>query len=85
MSCVVSAVEEQREWTEMGVASSGDGSSDDEVDTLKLYKQIMETWGTLTKVCGVCVCVGVGVWCVVCVRVCGVWCVVCVEPLNNTT
>ena len=45
MSCVVSAVEEQREWTEMGVASSGDGSSDDEVDTLTLYKQIMETWG----------------------------------------
>ena len=61
MSCVVSAVEEQREWTEMGVASSGDGSSDDEVDTLTLYKQIMETWRDsdcgVWCVCGVCVCV----------------------------
>ncbi len=89
-------VEEQREWTEMGVASSGDGSSDDEVDTLTLYKQIMELLKpgeTLTKVCGGCV----GVWvcgvCVgggsvggvfVCVRSECVCVCVCVEPLSNT-
>ncbi len=71
-------VEEQREWTEMGVASSGDGSDDDEVDTLTLYKQIIELLKpgeTLTKVCvcvwGVCVCVCV--WCVCGGECVGVW------------
>lgn len=54
-----SRVEEQREWREGGVASSTEvkDSPDPEVDTLTLYKQIMELLQpgeTLTKVTKCC-------------------------------
>ena len=69
----------------MGGAPSAEGSSDEEVDTLGLYKQIIELLKpgeTLTKVCvwsvWVCVCGVCG-----CAWGCGRVCTV--ELLRNTT